>query len=254
MTVEGIDISHWQTATPPLGTSLGFVFVRATYGTATDDRYAMHAANVRSAGKVLGAYAFGRNMDGAAQARAFLEVIGPDVHLVALDFEKDADHPHMTTDQARSFIRTIRDSGRRCGVYASDSGYPALGQDWAWIANWSSRPARAFAFWQYEVSGTPRIDRDRFAGSLAELRALAGLTPTYRLSVHPAKPGGTRRFNVYDVKAGKVTGRTVRSTGGFSADCTPPVTVPWPGHVARRLVRVTSGFLEGEWLSARWAE
>lgn len=253
MVVEGIDISHWQATTPPLGTSLGFVFVRATYGTARDDRYAMHARNVRDAGKVLGAYAFGRDMDGAAQARAFLAAVG-DVQLVALDYERDGDHGHMTAAQARAFIATIRASGRQCGLYASDSGYPDLGQDWDWVARWGDRPARPWTFWQYAVTGTPRIDRDRFAGTLAQLRALARLTPTFRVVVHPLREGGTRRFNVYGVRDGRVVARSVRSTGGFSADCTPPVLVPWPGHVARRLVRVTSGFLEGEWLSAGWAE
>jgi hypothetical protein len=174
--IEGIDISHWQAQTPPLGTSLGFVFARATYGTYPDDRYAQHAANVRAAGKVLGAYHFGRYGDPASQARAFLATIG-DVRLVALDFEKDGTNRHMTPDQARLFIRSVQATGRTVGLYASDSGFPSLGQNWNWVANWSDRPSRPWAFWQYEVSGTPRIDRDRFDGTMEQLRALAGLAP-----------------------------------------------------------------------------
>jgi hypothetical protein len=169
--IEGIDISHWQARTPPLGTSLGFVFARAVYGSTPDDRYAMHAATVRAAGKVLGAYAFGRDADGAAQARAFLEVVGPRVRLVALDYERDGDHGHMTVAQARAFIATVKASGRACGLYASESGYPSLGQDWNWVANWDRQPRVPWAFWQYR--GSP-LDLDRFAGTMAELRALAG--------------------------------------------------------------------------------
>lgn len=174
--IPGIDVSHWQRETPGLS-GVEFVVARATYGTAVDDRYQQHKANVLRAGKVFGAYAFGREMDGTSQARAFLNVIGTDTRLVALDYERDPSGGHMTPDQARAFIRAVQATGRTCGLYASAAGYPRdLGQDWCWIAKWSdTQPQRPWAFWQYDGSGADRIDNDWFDGTLDELRAMAGM-------------------------------------------------------------------------------
>jgi hypothetical protein len=170
MTLEGIDVSQWQAATPPL-VGQSFAFARATYGTGTDTRYAMHASNIRKAGIVLGAYGFGVNADGAAQARVFLATAhGAD--LLALDLEVEPGNTPMTSAQAQAFIRTVKAAGYKCGLYHQDSGYPALGQDWDWVARWTTLPpSRPWLFWQWQGTG---IDRDRFAGSLADLHKLAG--------------------------------------------------------------------------------
>jgi hypothetical protein len=180
--IEGIDISRWQTTTPDL-TGRAFVFARATYGTSPDGRYAMHAANVRAAGRVLGAYAFGRNLSAADQVAAFLAT-APDADLYALDLEKDGDHPRMTSAQARDFIAAVQATGRRIGLYMSESAFVDLGQDWDWVANWSREPARHWDFWQYR--GSP-LDLDRFDGTLADLRALGQeTTMTYPVPKVPS--------------------------------------------------------------------
>lgn len=195
MAVLGIDISHHQATTPSLE-GLGFVFVRATYGLMPDRRTATHAAAVRAAGLVLGAYHFGRAGDPAAQAEAFLARVG-DADLFALDLEADGRGPSMSQAEARVFLRAVQVSGRSCGLYHSDSGYPSLGQDWNWVARWSPNPpSRRWAFWQYR--GAP-LDLDRFAGSDADLALFAGrarpvvyrLTISQRTPVH-ASPGGAR--------------------------------------------------------------
>lgn len=260
MTVEGIDISHWQTKTPPLGTSLGFVFARATYGLYPDQRYDMHARNVLAAGKVLGAYHFGRYGDGAAQARAFLNVIGPHVKLVALDWEKDGDNPHMTPAQGQAFIRTVQASGRKVGVYASEANFPdSLGQDWKWVAKWGTdEPRGLWAFWQYGVAN--HIDRDRFSGTLDQLRILAGLPVTWRWSLRPTPPASTARFTRFTVENGHITGTGPALTRGTNVACSAPVFVPAapgkPDEWSRELVRfIAPGKKrDGWWVDARYAK
>src|SRR5574337_1367607 len=77
LTCDGYDISYWQSTTPSLS-GVDFVIVRAGYGTSTvDSRYAMHSANVRKVGKVLGAYWFWYDgQDNAKAVATFLKVAG----------------------------------------------------------------------------------------------------------------------------------------------------------------------------------
>ncbi len=171
MMLDGIDVSQWQAATPPL-VGQSFAFARATYGTVIDTQYAMHSGNFRKAGIVTGAYAFGTFGDGPAQAAAFLEV-AHDADLLALDLEAEPGKTPMSEAQARAFIAAVHGVGRKCGLYHQLSGYPFLGQDWDWIAVWGDTPpARKWMFWQNQGTG---IDRDRFNGTLADLHKLAGI-------------------------------------------------------------------------------
>jgi len=241
MTVEGIDISHHQADTPPLA-NLDFVFVRATYGTVPDGRWGMHAANVRASGAVLGAFHFGRSVqDPIAQADAFLNVIGP-VRLVALDVELDTHpkrpdgtpvppDPPMTHQQAAQWIAHVKATGRTVLLYHSDSGFFDAGQDANWVANWSNKPTRPYAIWQYgsRDTGPMTVDGDRFAGTIAELRALAGLGPT-SLGALMEEPMGlyvpTLVSGHFDLPAG-VTVRAWKAT-----DTGWVVEKTWSGHGA----------------------
>jgi hypothetical protein len=179
MTVDGIDVSHWQSTTPSLS-GLGFLFARKSIGTTQDEKYALHIGNARRAGLLTGAYHFNWSSTSIAdQVRAFLANAG-DVDFYALDVEVNrhtnsdgsvTTTPQFTKAQAHEFIDRVQATGRECGLYMSDSGfYSDVGQDWNWVANWSNRPSRPFRFWQYH--GGP-IDRNRFDGTLAQLRALA---------------------------------------------------------------------------------
>jgi len=176
--LNGIDISKWQTTTPSLS-GQSFVFVRATYALTTDPRYAKHTTIIRwSPGIVVGAYHFGVGfVPPVEQAQAFLAVAkGAD--LLALDLEKDSTET-MTTAQARAFIAEVHKAGRKIGLYHSRSGFPSLGQDWNWIAQWGTTPPNMpWAFWQWQ--GSP-LDRDMFNGDHTALRKLAQeaeMTPT----------------------------------------------------------------------------
>jgi len=166
MTLEGIDISYAQATTPSL-IGLSFVFCRATYGgTGVDTMWATHSADVRSQGKVLGAYHFWYDgTSGATQAAHFLS-IAPNADLYALDFEGSA----VDQTGAKAFIAAVQAAGKKCALYHSLSGFPSWGQNYNWVADWSTTPpAISWTFWQYQ--GSP-LDRDRFAGDAAALAAL----------------------------------------------------------------------------------
>jgi hypothetical protein len=174
----GIDVSAHQASTPPLA-GLSFLFARATYGTARDAMLATHVARARAAGLVVGAYHFGRATDVDDQVTAFLQAVlaAGNVDLLALDLESDGGNPAMSSTQARAFLAGVRARGRRIGLYHSASGYPSLGQDWRWVADYRASsidaggpPVAAWDVWQYR--GSP-LDLDVFSGSPDELRAFA---------------------------------------------------------------------------------
>ena len=171
MTLAGLDVSSYQSTTPPL-TGKSFLFARATYGTWHDPDYAMHIANARKAGLVTGAYHFGRSGSIepiADQVREFL-LAAQDADLLALDLEGDGGHVGMTNAEAGAFIAAVQKT-RPIGLYHSLSGYPSVGQDFNWVAFWGTTPPSiTWTFWQYQ--GSP-LDLDRFNGDLAALRLLA---------------------------------------------------------------------------------
>lgn len=178
MTVEGIDVSLYQPTTPSL-VGRRFLFARASIGTRTDDKYAMHIRNAKAAGLVTGAYHFGDNRIAAAtQAAVFLKAAG-DVDFYFLDVEGSN---AMGSAAIRAFFAAVRTAGQKVGLYHSLSGFPELGQDYNWVAYWSGVPPSInWTFWQYR--GSP-LDLDRFIGTLAQLRTLADPTPsTHRKGV-----------------------------------------------------------------------
>ena len=169
----GIDISVWQKVTPSLE-GLGFVFCRAGYADSTvDGRYAYHAANVRSAGLVLGAYWFWYDGQDNAQAVKTLLRVAGDADLLVLDLEGRNATTASGRAQARDFINRVHAAGRTIGLYHSLSGFPDCGQDWNWVAYWSAqRPPIPWTFWQYR--GSP-LDLDYFDGSRSDLLRFVGL-------------------------------------------------------------------------------
>ena len=174
---KGIDISAHQDNTPSLA-GLHFVFCRANYGTGKDRRYDTHSANVLAAGLVLGAYTFGTDSDPIAQADKLLAVAG-NAQLLVLDWERNVikkkradgtiyyENHTMSLAQAKAFLARVKaKDDRPLGLYRSASVYPGrIGQDFNWIAEWSSTPPSVtWTFWQYR--GSP-LDLDYFNGTLA---------------------------------------------------------------------------------------
>lgn len=190
--IEGIDVSHYQDK--PSLAGLGFLIAKATEGTnVRDPDYQRHIGRARAVGLVTGAYHFGRAGDGVAQARFFLDTVGPSAGIYVLDHESD-----MTDTQAKRFLATIAAAGHETWLYDSlrrrPGGYPDLGQKRRWIALWgSSPPPVPWDLWQYSNSGGA-LDRDRFDGTMAELKALFGAVPQH--AVHIAHDAMVRYYTL----------------------------------------------------------
>lgn len=200
MTVRGVDISRYQPADIDIG-ALDFVIVKASQGAVADPLYRQHAAAVKRARKVLGAYCFGvDDMSGADQAAVFLRTIGSDTKLAFLDIEGN----HAPSDlQALDWMTHVRAEGKLAGIYHSISGYPFhLHPDVVWIADWRGQemsPEIHWDFWQTSsrghLPGFPgRVDTDLFHGTLMGLRRLAG-------TARPL-PGKPPHPHLYTVQAG----------------------------------------------------
>lgn len=244
MTVEGIDVSQYQAATPDLS-AVEFLIARATYGTGyptfgdPDPKYAQHKANARKAGKVFGAYHFGVRGNVAAQIALFVAAAG-DADFFVLDLESDGSRPRMTDVEARAFIVGVRAlvHSHKVGLYHSESGFPSLGQDYNWIAKWGTiPPSGTWTFWQYR--GSP-LDLDRYHGTVAQLRAFAGLpTPASPWQIHIAK--GTT-FNTYRLSGGRAILSGSRTTKrGFTASCELLTAKRADGSGTISLARVLTG-------------
>ncbi|HEY0139796.1 MAG TPA: glycoside hydrolase family 25 protein [Thermoanaerobaculia bacterium] len=196
-----IDISHFQ-GSPDFGTvaSSGIVGVihKATQGTgSTDATYASAKTSALAAGLLWGAYHFGTGASsGADQADYFLNVVKPQPHdLIAVDFEPNPSGTSMDLAQLLDFIETVQKSLNRWPVvYGGNSLlFGAVGKTPnatlaacpLWVAEYTSAlqpigiPTQIWpkwTLWQYTESGnipgiTTKVDRDRFNGTEAELRA-----------------------------------------------------------------------------------
>lgn len=82
---------------------------------------------------------------------------------------------------------------------------------------------------------------------------VTGVTPAYRVSIHPIPPASSRAYTRFAVSAGRITGASRVSTGGFSADCHPPQAIRDTDGSYRMLVQLTSGAHSGTWVASGWA-
>lgn len=241
----GVDISRWQDPAHDADVFKGadFAGIRATYGTAPDTAYAAHEANARKAGAVVIAYCFGRAGDPVAQARATVAA-APHADLYALDVESDGASPGMSAQGAVGWLAGMRGlTGKKLVLYHSESGYPHVGQDLRWVANWDGQPAIPWDFWQW--SGSP-LDRDQFNGTHEQLAALAGHRPpiaswTLHLSAgatvmlaHLAASGCIDRWS------------SKKWSTSSSAPCTAPRRFEGCESGSAMLVRVTDGAFKGQ--------
>jgi hypothetical protein len=98
----------------------------------------------------------------------------------------------------------------------------------------------------------------RYAVKLSSsIRFAVFAQPVPSLPWHVEVPAG-QTFLLYSVDDGVITGQPKRIiSAGWLDRCSPPRYVAWPGHRARRLVRVTdcthNGRHRGYWLNARRA-
>ncbi len=180
MSLFGIDVSKWQPSLPDLE-PVDFLFARASIGTTIDSRYADHIATAKAAGIVTGAYHYNwGTLSIAAQVTTFILAAGK-VDLYAVDVEGSSGSVAFSQAETAEFIRLMHEAGLKCGLYHSASGFFDAGQDWDWVAKWSTIPPASWDFWQYTSDGylpgySGRLDFDRFNGTLAELHELAGMS------------------------------------------------------------------------------
>ena len=193
-----IDLSHYNTVTSFSDVKAGGivgVIHKATQGTDwTDAAYAGRQQQAQAAGLWWGAYHFGTNEDGTAQAQYFLSKVNPgSKDLLALDFEENP-QSQMTIAQAEQFVTEVfNQTGRYPGLYSDALVGNMLGGNvnsilancWFWRAQYSgSSPLvpptwSTWTMWQYTSSGpvsgvSAPCDRDTYNGSMESLSQLWG--------------------------------------------------------------------------------
>lgn len=115
---EGNEIDWEKLATD---TRVVAIIHRATIGDRADHKYAERRDEAKKRGYRWGAYHFGKPGDPIKQADFFLETVKPLADdLIALDLESDDATKHMSFDDARVFIKRIKEkTGRYPLVYAN---------------------------------------------------------------------------------------------------------------------------------------
>jgi lysozyme len=128
-----------------------------------------------------------------------LKTVEPDSKtVVVLDFEDNPVGTTMSLEEARAFVTHVRgELGRFPGFYSGHtiknalgtSSDPVLSQCWFWLAQYGPTPVvppcwPKYTLWQYtdgavgpephELPGIGRCDRDKFNGSLDDLKRFWG--------------------------------------------------------------------------------
>jgi lysozyme len=197
-----IDLSHYQDGADLVrarDAGIEAVIAKATQGaTYVDAAFDSHRANTALAGLLWGSYHFGTGDDVQSQVDNYLSIASPgDGDLVCLDFESNPHGPSMTLAQARDFVALCHDAlGRYPLIYSGHTLKEALGNQPdallsccpLWLAQYGSRAVLppgwdAYTLWQFTdgsigvaplpapVPGVGRCDRDRYAGTSADLQA-----------------------------------------------------------------------------------
>jgi lysozyme len=180
---------------------------RATIGFRVDRKYAERKVEAKKRGYKWGAYHYGKPGDPIKQADFFLERVKPDADdLIALDLESTGSSKHMSFEEAREFIKRIKEkTGRYPVVYANNLVTKAIADKYGeddvfakthlWYARFKKSvtdfPAgtwKTYTIWQfscemncnaadrsncfYTVPGTEYdMDVDVFNGTIQELRS-----------------------------------------------------------------------------------
>ena len=201
---EGNDINWDELATD---TRVVAIIHRATIGDRVDRKYAERRDAAKKRGYKWGAYHFGKPGDPIKQADFFLDTVKPEKDdLIALDLESPDATKHMSFEDARTFIKRIKEKiGRYPLVYANNVVTKAIAEQYGtddvfaktplWYARFRSTvpdfPSgtwKTYTLWQfsseinckaedrssclYTVPGTEYdMDVDVYNGTIEELRS-----------------------------------------------------------------------------------
>ena len=200
---EGNDINWDQLATD---TRVVAIIHRATIGDRKDRKYDERRDEAKKRGYKWGAYHFGKPGDPIKQADFFLDTVKPSADdLIALDLESADATKHMSFDDARAFIRRIKEkTGRYPLIYANNEVTKAISDQYGaddvfakthlWYARFKRNVTdfpqgtwKTYVLWQfsseqnctaanrpaclYTVPGTEYdMDVDVYNGTIEELR------------------------------------------------------------------------------------
>jgi GH25 family lysozyme M1 (1,4-beta-N-acetylmuramidase) len=206
-TVSGIDVSSHQGSVDwgaVRAAGEDFAFVRSGVGNSSpDNTFAAHYDRAKAAGLIPGAYHaadpdLGAN-DAVREAQWFASRLGTrtkgDGELpAALDLELNANN--LSQAQLRAWTQDFLDelerlTGKKPIIYTSPAFWESQLGDAStfssnplWIAHYDSSPRiprgwSRYTFWQYTATGSVSgvsgaVDRNRFNGTISDLRALAG--------------------------------------------------------------------------------
>lgn len=195
------DLSHynWSGATPPdfaaaaAAGTLGVIYKASQGATVRDATYAQSRKPAEKAGLLWGAYHFGTNAGGKAQANNFLLAADPAENtLVCLDFERSGTAP-ITLSIAMDFLHEIEKRlGRKPKLYTGSYMYDLFGKNPCadltpyslWWARYGEAPQvhptwSKYWLWQYtdghngptphSVPGFGYCDCDHFDGTPQDL-------------------------------------------------------------------------------------
>ena len=125
---EGNDIDWDKLATDKRVVA---IIHRATIGDRVDRKYAERRDEAKKRGHKWGAYHFGKPGDPIKQADFFLETVKPQADdLMALDLESTDGTKHMSFDEARAFIKRIKEkTGRYPLIYGNNEVTTAMSEN-----------------------------------------------------------------------------------------------------------------------------
>lgn len=201
---EGNDIDWDELATD---TRVVAIIHRATIGDRKDRKYAERRDEAKKRSYKWGAYHFGKPGDPIKQADFFLDTVKPAAdELIALDLESVDATKHMSFDEARVFIKRIKEkTGRYPVIYANNVVTKAISEQFVvddvfakthlWYARFKKNVTdfpqgtwETYTLWQfsseinctaenrlaclYTVPGTEYdMDVDVYNGTIEELRS-----------------------------------------------------------------------------------
>lgn len=199
-----VDLSHHNTVRDlqaAFNDGIVGIIHKATQGTRhVDRRYKERFLQARALGMLWAAYHFGVGGDPIGQADHFLNTVQPEMPIpLALDLEGNPRGESMNLSEAEQFVERIHaQTGKYPILYTSRSIIASMLPDNAptilsncplWVATWGEAPAlppqwSTWSIWQYSnglvgpephaVPGLSRVDRNKFNGTEAELRAFWG--------------------------------------------------------------------------------
>ena len=135
MSMNGIDISHWNHDIKLEKVPFDFCILKATEGTSYEDKTSKERADkVLALGKLLGFYHFISTGDPTAQADHFIKYVKSYIGKSVLVLDWEAEGMKLGVSGAKKFLDRVRDkTGIKPMIYMSKS--VCRSSDWSSIAN-----------------------------------------------------------------------------------------------------------------------